>query len=97
MKLAKQYKIKFFETSAWTDVNIVEAFTALTEEILTDVSVSYMCVVAIRFITVYLQVKQKIQGERVEEGSVRPNIVLEKGQSVEGKVPSDGGGWCCSS
>lgn len=29
--------MKFFETSAWTNVNIAQAFTALAENILDDV------------------------------------------------------------
>ncbi|XP_064403077.1 ras-related protein Rab-13-like [Halichondria panicea] len=33
-KLAKQHKCQFFETSAWSNTNITEAFTGLTEQIL---------------------------------------------------------------
>ena len=39
LQLAKQHKCQFFETSAWKNINITEAFTALTEQILNSVSI----------------------------------------------------------
>ncbi len=38
LQLAKQHKCQFFETSAWVNTNIMEAFTTLAEQILNKVS-----------------------------------------------------------
>ena len=45
VQLAKQHGTELFETSAWTNQNIAEAFEALAEKILDSVSLVVPCMV----------------------------------------------------
>ena len=41
LQLASQHGIKLYETSAWKDVNVTDAFTSLTELVLNEVTITY--------------------------------------------------------
>ena len=45
VQLAKQHGTELFETSAWTNQNIAEAFEALAEKILDNVSLVVPCMI----------------------------------------------------
>ena len=40
LQLANQHSIRFFETSAWKDINVTEAFTGIAEQVLDKVGVA---------------------------------------------------------
>ena len=40
LQLANQHSIRFFETSAWKDINVTEAFTGIAEQVLDKVGMA---------------------------------------------------------
>ena len=43
LQLANQHSIQFFETSAWQNINVTEAFTCIAEQVLDKVGVALDC------------------------------------------------------
>ena len=80
-KLASQHGIKLYETSAWKDVNVTDAFTSLTELVLNEVEPP-------------IRRNSKSRTRKETNSDVNEKIVLE--DTPTKSKSKEGSGGCCS-
>jgi hypothetical protein len=90
MQLARQHRIDFFETSAWSNICITESFVSLAKSILTNVSHVIGKVVCVLIELVFMQAERNAEDAVAQK---QDKVVLNS-QSAEG---SGAGGWTCCS